>query len=532
MKRLLLTLVVTLAFCGSMFAQSHYYTPVGYSAYGAFNAFVQINGEYVTGESDYLNLEVAAFVGDECKGTAFMDYFPEYDDPYPMVDLMIGYSDSPTNNEAGLDVTFRMYDHATETEYKICNPSVDIVTGPHHVEIMMGDYDNAVVLNFSVPTIPLTITGWEEYTGVWEEDNNRGGYHLIATPVDGVKPTEVLNMIGNNYDLYIFDQNEENEWRNYQALTDQDNFKLYMGTGYLYANKHTVTLEFTGTAMTDDYDVTLTKGSSLNWKGWNLVGNSFTEAVNVSRPFYKMNTYGDGFETCNEGGQVNPMEGIFVEATEDGEVMTFSLTAGKKEQPSLAVTLRSGNHDLDNAIVNFEQALQLHKMQFRQGSSQIYITMDDNDYAVVNAESMGELPVSFKAERNGNYNLSFNAEAVSFTYLHLIDNMTGADVDLLKTPSYSFDANVNDYASRFRLVFATGSSETESTFGFVNASGNLCIFGIEGDATLQVFDVTGRMLSSEQFEGSYEKQLNVAPGVYVMRLLNGENVRTQKIVIR
>ena len=530
-----------LAFCGSMFAQN-YYTPVDYSSYSALNAFVQINGEIITGESDYTNLEIAAFVGDECKGTAFMDFFPEDGDPYPMLDLMVGYRETPTLTETGLPVTFKMYDHTTGMEYSNCNTNVDIVTGTHHVEIFMGNYDDAVILNFisdEPNIIQLEITGWENYNGDWEEDNNRGGYRLIATPIEGVKPTEVRNMIdesgANGYDLYAFDQagdGEGNEWINYKSLPEPDEFKLTMGIGYLYAIRETTTLEFLGDPMTDDYVVTLYVGESENWQGWNLVGNSFTDAINIERPFYKMNANGDGFETFNDGGEVGAMEGFFVETTEDGEEMTLSLTTGKKDKPSLAVTLRSGNQDVDNAIVNFEQSLQLHKLQFRQGSSQIYITMDDQDYAVVNAESMGELPVSFKAEKNGNYSLSFNAEAVNFTYLHLIDNMTGANVDLLANPSYSFDANINDYASRFRLVFATGSSETENTFGFVNATGNLTIFGIEGDATLQVFDVTGRMLSSEQFNGSYDKQLNVAPGVYVMRLLNGENVRTQKIVIR
>ena len=78
----------------------------------------------------------------------------------------------------------------------------------------------------------------------------------------------------------------------------------------------------------------------------------------------------------------------------------------------------------------------------------------------------------------------------------------------------------------------TGSSVTEDSFGFVNANGNLSIFGIEGTATLQVIDVTGRVLSSETFSGSYERKLNAAPGVYMLRLINGNDVKVQKIVVR
>ena len=66
---------------------------------------------------------------------------------------------------------------------------------------------------------------------------------------------------------------------------------------------------------------------------------------------------------------------------------------------------------------------------------------------------MGEMPVNFKAEKNGSYTLSFTAENVELGYMHLIDNMNGNDIDLLQTPSYTFEANVSDSEGRFRLVF-------------------------------------------------------------------------------
>jgi hypothetical protein len=42
----------------------------------------------------------------------------------------------------------------------------------------------------------------------------------------------------------------------------------------------------------------------------------------------------------------------------------------------------------------------------------------------------------------------------------------------------------------------------------------------------------GRVLRSENFSGNAEINLNQAAGVYVLRLVNGENVRTQKIVVK
>ena len=122
--------------------------------------------------------------------------------------------------------------------------------------------------------------------------------------------------------------------------------------------------------------------------------------------------------------------------------------------------------------------------------------VDGKDYAVVNADRNGacnvstEIPVNFKAEKNGSYSLSFNTEEVSFDYLHLIDNLTGADVDLLANPTYSFDARITDYTSRFKLVFATGDNDNSDSFAYIS-DGQLII---NGKGTLQIFDVLGHQL--------------------------------------
>ena len=141
------------------------------------------------------------------------------------------------------------------------------------------------------------------------------------------------------------------------------------------------------------------------------------------------------------------------------------------------------------------------------------------------------MPVSFKAEKNGTYTFNANAEEVNFSYLHLIDNMTGNDIDLLANPSYSFDAKNTDHANRFKLVFATSNSVNGNDFAFIS-NNSLKIFGIEGQATLKVMDVTGRTLSTESFSGSYDKQLNLSNGVYLLQLIQGNNVKTQKIVVK
>jgi DNA polymerase III sliding clamp (beta) subunit (PCNA family) len=113
-----------------------------------------------------------------------------------------------------------------------------------------------------------------------------------------------------------------------------------------------------------------------------------------------------------------------------------------------------GTTSVDNAIISFGEGKDMEKFNLREEGSRLFITQDSKDYAVVSTTcTTGELLVSFKATEDGVYTLSFNSENVEFVYLHLIDNLTGDDIDLLATPSYSFDAKTTDHENRFKLVF-------------------------------------------------------------------------------
>ena len=229
------------------------------------------------------------------------------------------------------------------------------------------------------------------------------------------------------------------------------------------------------------------------------------------------------------GNSVEAMEGIFVVATAVGETLSFTTIEPEDNGKSmLVVNLSQGNGVMDRAIVRFGEGSTLPKFQLRKNSTKVYIPMDNQDYAVVRSEEIGEMPVSFKAEENGSYTLSFNTENVELGYLHLIDNMTGNDVDLLSTPSYSFEAKTTDYANRFKLVFATGNADDMFAF-YSNGS---FVINNEGIATVQVIDINGRILSSESINGCANVNVNAATGVYMLRLINGENVKVQKVVVR
>ena len=121
---------------------------------------------------------------------------------------------------------------------------------------------------------------------------------------------------------------------------------------------------------------------------------------------------------------------------------------------ALTMNLSQNGDRVDMVRIRFGQGQNLAKRSFRENSSKIYMTVSGKDYATVfSTEMMGEMPVNFKAEESGSFTLSFSLEAVNFSYLHLIDTLTGNDIDLLQTPSYRFEASTTDTFNRFKVVF-------------------------------------------------------------------------------
>ena len=386
----------------------------------------------------------------------------------------------------------------------------------------------------------LTATVKKEITGVGADVWNtaKDDWYFIASPIEDALAISSFPL-GRFYDLYRFNGSTM-KWENYNNIEHASDFAtLNNGMGYLYANAVDFTLSFTGelkpySEANGDNEVSVAAG-------WSLIGNPFVCNVYANQPFYKMNTEGTAIEAVENYGAnpIAPCTGIVINAAEAGTV-TFTRNAPSMSnnngniQIALAqATNTRGNAIIDNAIVSFNEGTALPKFRFGD-NAEIYIPQGDEDYAIVSAEAQGELPLNFKARENGTYTLTVsetaNCQLSTVNYLHLIDNMTGADIDLLNNPAYTFQANTNDYASRFRLVFARNEANNDNEpFAFIS-NGQIVL---NGEGTLQIFDVLGRnMFTKEISTANWQLSTgNFNTGVYVLRLIDGENVRTQKIVI-
>ncbi len=402
---------------------------------------------------------------------------------------------------------------------------------------------------FLQATVEKNIIG----TGHDDWANASNGWYFITAPMYvPLHPFYSTNMLtdddptlitetnpdGHSYDLYIYFADNAKPWYNYRQHT----FNIEHGRGYLYANANSITLRFMGLVYpyrgADNNKVTLVRN------GWNLIGNPFTCKVTVDHAFAELNN-GSAVDYKTSGNTIMPCAGIAVYGNA-GDKVTFTMVepdqAPTPSNPSLNIAVTQQAPDrgtaaiVDNAIVSFNEGSALPKFHFLEQDANIYIPQDNKEFAIATSEGYGEIPVNFKATKDGQYTISVNPEGVVMNYLHLIDNLTGADIDLLATSDYTFTTKTTDYESRFRLVFACGEANGDNEnapFAFVS-NGEIIITGV-GDAfnaSLQIVDVMGRIIVCRDAVPASLSTNGIAPGVYVLRLINGDDVRTQKIAIR
>ncbi len=356
-------------------------------------------------------------------------------------------------------------------------------------------------------------------------------WYFIASPVNGAAfPTGTFD----DQDIYQLDW-ANSTWLNLQNDTHSSLLAagFQRGTGYLYASEAGNTLSVAGEIqpLSGDNDATVTLATT----GWNLIGNPLTCKVTVNKAFSELNN-GSSVTSKSAGSAINPYQGIAVYG-DAGTTVTFTKAATQNAaapsntaalQMTLAKNVTSrgtaSTKVVDNAVVNFNSESSLPKFTMLEGSAKLYFPMEDADYAIVSSDGHGSMPVNFKAKEMGRYTISVETEGIDMSYLHLIDRLTGEDINLLLDNEYSFIASNNDSEERFILSFTEKGYDAHGNEIFVYQSGNDLI--VNGEGELQIFDVMGRMVKNTTINGV--EAIAMPQGVYIFRL----NGNVQKIVVR
>ena len=357
-----------------------------------------------------------------------------------------------------------------------------------------------------------------------------GDWYTIASPLAANVATDGVTHLTtgiSGYDLYRYDE-ESSMWENIKAHGDFT--QLEVGRGYLYWNADGVDIEFAGKLRNDDVTYNLTADGTGTYKGMNLIGNPFSQDITVSN--ITGATLTGGYVLSKAGAwsaeitEFKPCQGFLVQVNAAKNI-TISKSAAKSRanRNYIAFTVANSQYE-DVTYAMFEEGLGLNKINHRNANiPMLYIAQNDENYAIATmSDETQSFNLNFKAMTTGQYTLSYKAEG-KYDYLHVIDRLTGEDIDMLLDGEYSFIASPSDNDARFivKLGYNTNNSAGNDIFAYQNGSDII----VNGEGELQVFDVTGRMVATQHVNGV--QTVNVpSQGVFIFKL----NEKTQKIVVR
>lgn len=381
--------------------------------------------------------------------------------------------------------------------------------------------------------------------------NNPYGWYAIASPVDEMV-IEGSAFLTEQYDLFRFnDGNVGHEWENYR-VGHADFTTFENGRGYLYANTNTFSPTFKGVLNNTTITCPITcSNSATDMKGVNLVGNPFPHAIykgnggaidnaNLASGYYTISN-GGAWEVHTFDDAILPGQSILVKSVVAGDlVITKSNVSAtdeskgvKEESQRMSISV-FGNTGSDRTFVYFGQGIGLGKMgNFSVTAPSLCVNYDNGRFAIAHvANEVESLDILFKNTQQAIFTMAFETKGVRFDYLRLIDNVTGANIDLLQQPEYTFSATGNEYEARFRLLFKkmTGvDEESETKRCFVNGD-QLMIVMDKDPVQLSLTDVLGRMVKTLTLEGNRCSLAGLKSGFYIVKITDGNHTYVQKIV--
>ena len=415
-------------------------------------------------------------------------------------------------------------------------------------------------------TDDLIVTYKKVIAGYGEDDSVNDGWYTISSPVysyndGGYKYNEIdeitnlipLNDDSRHYDLYrYYEEGDYDEygnlcgwWENYKMGEDQMDYNnpeftsFASGRGYLYASSQDVTLEFTGKVETNHtlYYCTTMNGEE-QFCGFNLVGNPFTH--NITADNFTGLEIGGGFFTVDNAGvwtthlpneEIKPAQGVLIKVFEEGDLdIKKEISRGRSNNGAIAITVTNGKYS-DNAFVSFNAGKGLNKYpHLNKNAHKVYVTVEDTDYAIATMnDNVKEIPVSFEAMTMGQYTISVNTQDCKYNSMILIDKMSGIKTDLLNE-SYTFIATTDDDKDRF-IVMLNADNDTDNSFIYIN-NNEMIIDNIDGQGVVYIYDIMGRPMAEYDVNGSARISTETfANGVYIVRMTDGNGVKTQKLTI-
>ncbi len=458
-------------------------------------------------------------------------------------------------------------------------PSTSLTVAPGASLIVNGNIINAGTFN-----IERSITG---HGGV-----ATAGWHLISSPVaDQLISTEFVDVTANpmatTVDLYRWSEPEDlwinikngsnvyNRGEGETYFSNEASPTFTEGKGYLISYQSSQTKTFSGTPNTSSItwsNLTSTDGKS--YQGYHLLGNPFPCALqwnpstgnawalsNVNANAHIWNANGASYTAIQPNDPIPSMQGFMVYVGSGANSITIptgnrvhNSTAWMKSAGEKPNQLMLTAHDPEGStwqqtIIGFNaQATEGFDMDYDAGflsgyAPLLYSVIDGYNLSVNIMPELSEervIPLGFAKNSSSQFYLEaqgieeLNPQATLFLY----DAITSVSWNLSKNPVYVFTASDSDPYDRFELRFGpVGVDEAKELPSPLQAwynKGLLYIPGLEGPARVSVYSLSGQCLETGNVSltTDYHMELSLPTGLYVVRVVQGDGVKTAKVLAR
>ena len=332
-------------------------------------------------------------------------------------------------------------------------------------------------------------------------------------------------------------------------------------TGFNIATNHEEAgsiVKFSGQLIGND-DATLV----LDKYGYNALANSYTAPANLKSVIdavYDASTDGavwiysakEALETgikqfhsfgsdTPEDESLNPMQAFFVlhesDASDNATINYEEAVLGYNTRDAVAndynkATLKiTGGGEADEFTIYEGEQFSASAMdkgydikQMNHDFIQIYAVQNGENYSSVATDDAENLELTIKTKAATQYTLSFSGISEGYG-VKLTDVKSGAEIEVGNDKTYTFTADANTTAVRFRFGKSEVSADEANADAVKiwSANGSLFVEGNAAEADIEIINLSGVKVASAKANGEAVQAVsisNLASGVYVVRVGN------------
>ena len=449
-------------------------TPSDYESSMNVIGQVMLDGSLMNDEKDI----VAAFIGDECRGVAHLDYKERYDGYFVTIDIYGNDTD-----DKGKTVEFRAYDASSGTIYPAVEPARNI------------KYESlSLIGNYATPVIFNVLDKIEQSTEL------KAGWNWMSLNVqaDNMSAQSIFEKIADDVDII---KTQNNGWLMYEGGAWGGNLQTDLAIGQMYAVKmlNTRNLSVIGQRMNpSECQITVNKG--WNWIGYN--GRQVTSVDNALADFDAVDgdilkgqsgvAYYDDIEWAGSIRLMEPGKGYMLKSATDGlRTFGYSTTTMAGARLGVQQLMLSTSQSMPTSFVPVD-------FRLYSGNAIMAVKVVSANKPVVNAElgvfADDECRTAAVTNENGMAYLTIPGEdAVTLTFkVAVAGQVSDAPLEL----TYENDAVYGSPKQPVLIVLndAVGISEV-----------------VGGTDTESVYDLSGRKINNSQ-----ETLRRLSKGVYIV----------------